>query len=51
VNDHKEIVESDVVRRLIWTGLLAASSAVAAIVARRGAAAIWVRVFAEEPPK
>jgi hypothetical protein len=51
VNDHKEIVESDVVRKLIWTGLLAATSAVATIVARRGAAAIWVRVFAEEPPK
>jgi hypothetical protein len=51
VNDHKEIVESDVVRRLIWTGLLAAPSTVATVGARRGAAAIWVRVFAEEPPK
>lgn len=51
MTDHKEIVESDVVRKLIWAGLLATITAVATLVARRGAAAIWVRVFAEEPPK
>jgi hypothetical protein len=44
-------VESDIVRRLLWTGLLAAAGAVASVVANRAAAAIWVRVFKEDPPE
>jgi hypothetical protein len=51
VSEHNEIVESDVVRRLIWAGLVAAIGALTSIVARRGAEAIWVRVFDEEPPE
>lgn len=51
MTDHKEIVESDVLRSLIWAGLLAATGAVAGIAARRASQAIWVKVFAEEPPK
>jgi hypothetical protein len=44
-------VESDILRRLLWTGLLAATGAVASVVANRAAAAIWVRVFKEDPPE
>jgi hypothetical protein len=51
VSEHNEIVENDVVRRLIWAGLVAAIGALASIVAHRGAEAIWVRVFDEEPPE
>jgi hypothetical protein len=51
VTEHNEIVENDVVRRLIWAGLVAAIGALASIVAHRGAEAIWVRVFDEEPPE
>ena len=51
MNEHNEIVESDVVRRLMWAGLVAAIGALASIVAQRGAQAIWVRVFDEDPPE
>ena len=39
------------VRRLLWSGVLAASSALASIAAARLAAAIWRRVFDEDPPE
>jgi hypothetical protein len=44
-------VENDILRRLLWTGLLAAAGALASVVANRAAAAIWVRVFKEDPPE
>jgi hypothetical protein len=44
-------VENDIVRRLMWSGLLAASSALASVVAARLAALVWRRVFDEEPPE
>jgi hypothetical protein len=44
-------LENDIIRRLLWAGLLAATGALAAIAANRVAAAIWVRVFSEEPPE
>ncbi len=39
------------VRRLVWSGVLAASSALASIAAARLAAMIWRRVFDEDPPE
>ncbi len=39
------------VRRLIWSGMLAASGAVASIVATRLAAIVYRRVFDEDPPE
>ena len=51
MNEHNELVENDVVRRLMWAGLVAAIGALASIVAQRGAEAIWIRVFDEEPPE
>jgi hypothetical protein len=44
-------VDSDITRRLLWAGLLAATGALASIVAHRASAAIWVRIFNEEPPE
>jgi hypothetical protein len=44
-------MENEIVRRLLWTGLMAASGALATVVANRIAAAIWVRVFGEDPPE
>jgi hypothetical protein len=44
-------MENEMVRRLLWSGMLAASSALASIAAARLAAVIWRRVFDEEPPE
>jgi hypothetical protein len=44
-------MENDLVKRLAWSGLLAASSALASIAAAKLAAVLWRRVFDEEPPE
>jgi hypothetical protein len=44
-------MDNDVVKRLAWTGLLAAVGALASVVANRVAAAVWVRVTGEDPPE
>jgi hypothetical protein len=44
-------VESDIVRKLLWTGLLAGTGALASVAAHRLSVAIWQRVFNEEPPE
>lgn len=44
-------MENEIVKRLLWSGLLAAGSALASVVATRVAAVIWRRVFNEEPPE
>jgi len=44
-------MESEIVRRLLWAGLVAATGALAAVAANRVAAVIWVRVFKEDPPE
>lgn len=44
-------MENDIVKRLAWSGLLAASSALASVVAAKIAAVAWRRVFDEEPPE
>ena len=43
-------VNNDLSKRLMWSGLLAGLGALTSIVATRLAAAIWVRVFHEDPP-
>jgi hypothetical protein len=43
-------MDNDLVKRLMWSGLLAGVGALSTIVANRIAAAIWERVFDEEPP-
>jgi hypothetical protein len=44
-------MDNEMVRRLVWSGVLAASSALASIAAARLAAVVWRRVFDEEPPE
>jgi len=43
-------MENEMVRRLMWAGLLAGVGALSTIVANRIATEIWVRVFKEDPP-
>ena len=44
-------MDNDILRRLLWAGLVAATGALATVIANRIAAAIWTRVFGEEPPE
>jgi hypothetical protein len=44
-------MDNDIVRRLIWTGLLAGTGALASVAAHRAATLIYVRVFGEDPPE
>ncbi len=39
------------VKRLIWSGLLAGVGALSTILAQRVAALVWRRLFDEEPPE
>ena len=43
-------MQNEVVKRLVWSGLLAGLGALATVVTTRLATVIWVRVFGEEPP-
>ena len=43
-------MDNDLVKRLLWSGLLAGIGALSTIVANRIATVIWERVFDEEPP-
>jgi hypothetical protein len=44
-------MESDIMKRLIWAGLLAATGALATVAAHRLSEVIWRRMFKEEPPE
>jgi hypothetical protein len=44
-------MDNDVFKRLIWTGLLAATGALASVAATRASAVIWRRLFDEDPPE
>jgi hypothetical protein len=39
------------IKRLLWSGLLAGTGALATLVSTRISAMIWTRVFGEEPPE
>ncbi len=43
-------MENDLVKRLMWSGLLAGVGALTTIIANRIATEIWTRVFDEDPP-
>jgi hypothetical protein len=43
-------VDNEIVRRLSWSGLLAATGALASVVAARVASLIYRRIFDEDPP-
>ena len=44
-------MENEMVKRLVWSGLLAGLGALASIATTRVAAMIWRRVFGEDPPE
>ncbi len=43
-------MDNPVVKRLLWSGLLAGLGSVATIVTTRVAEFIWVKLFDEDPP-
>jgi hypothetical protein len=43
-------VDNDLVKRLVWSGLLAAAGALASIAATRIAALVYRRIYDEDPP-
>ncbi len=43
-------MENEIVKRLMWSAVLAGTGALVSVVANRIAATIWVRIFDEEPP-
>jgi hypothetical protein len=44
------VAQDDFTKRLMWSGLLAATGALASIAANRIAASVWRRLFHEDPP-
>lgn len=44
-------MDNDVVKRLVWSGLLAGVGAVASIITAKIAAMIYRRAFGEDPPE
>jgi hypothetical protein len=44
-------MQNEMVKRLMWQGLLAGVGALTSILATRVAATVWRRVFDEEPPE
>lgn len=44
-------MDNEIMRRLIWSGMLAAAGALASVVATRIAAIAYRRLFDEDPPE
>jgi hypothetical protein len=44
-------MQSDLHKRLVWSGLLAGLGALASIATQRAATVIWQRVYGEDPPE
>ena len=44
-------MENPLVKRLMWSGLMAGLGAVATVVTNKVAAIVWRRLFDEEPPE
>jgi hypothetical protein len=49
--DSAGMTDNDVMKRLLWSGLLAGLGALASIATTRIAATIWRRAFGEDPPE
>ena len=45
------MTDNDMVKRLMWSGLLAGSAPLASIATTKIAHQIWVRAFGEDPPE
>ena len=44
-------MDNEIVKRLMWTGLVAGTGALASVVAMRISGVIWRQVFDEDPPE
>jgi hypothetical protein len=44
-------MDNELVKRLVWSGLLAGLGALASILTTRVAALIWRRLYGEDPPE
>lgn len=44
-------MSSDMTKRLVWSGILAATGALASILATRLAAIVYRRIYDEDPPE
>ena len=44
------MTDNPLVKRLMWSGLVAGLGALTTVISTRIATAIWVRVFDEDPP-
>jgi hypothetical protein len=44
-------MENELVKKMVWSGLLTAFGALASLVTQRAAAYVWRRMFDEEPPE
>jgi hypothetical protein len=45
------MMESPLMKRLVWSGMVAGLGALASLASTRLAAVIWMRIFGEEPPE
>ncbi len=45
------MTQNEIVKRLMWSGLLAGLGAAASVVTMRIATEIWYRVYGEDPPE
>jgi len=45
------MMDSEMVKRMMWSGLLVGLGALSNLVAHRTAELVWRRVFDEEPPE
>ena len=45
------MTENELVKRLMWSGLLAALGAAASVATTKAATLIWHRAFGEDPPE
>ncbi|HEY7890611.1 MAG TPA: hypothetical protein VIC05_00215 [Solirubrobacteraceae bacterium] len=44
-------MDNDLVKRLMWSGMLAGVGALSSVLAQRVAVMLWRRLFDEEPPE
>jgi len=44
-------VSNDMTKRLVWSGILAATGALASIIATRVASTVYRRIYDEDPPE
>ena len=45
------MTDNDMVKRLLWAGLLAGLGALASVATTKAASLIWRRAFREDPPE